>query len=123
MKKGYLAYNLTEKAQALLLVKFPPKFKKVIAHHITYAFGVSEDAPLPPKASVKVVGYASNENIECVVVEVGGTSKRADGSTYHITLSHNEKAKPVQSNDLLKEKGYEPVEAFEIETVPTFNGF
>ncbi len=123
MKKGYLAYNLTEKGRAELLERFSPVFSKVVAHHVTFEMGVGEDSPLPPKAEIKVVGYARNEKIECVVVEVGGTVHRNDGSIYHITLSHSDEARPVQSNDLLKEQGYELVEQFSVETEPTFNSF
>ena len=122
MKKGYTAYNLTEASRAKLLSVFNPKFTTVVAHHVTFAFGVNESEPIPDYTQLKVIGHAANENIECVVVEIGGTSTRPDGKTYHITLSHNDKAKPVDSNALLV-SGYQRVTPFNLEVKPTFNPF
>ncbi len=123
MSKGYVAYNLTSSSREKILSSFTPKFTKVIAHHITLAFGVDSSYPLPSNFQAKVVGYSNNENIECLVVEIAGNIYRPDGKVFHITLSHNEKAKPVDSNILLATKGYSPVSPFEIEVVPTFNAF
>lgn len=125
MKKGYIAYNLTESSRAKLLSEFPPKFSKVVAHHITVQFGVSNLEPLPVTPfKVEVIGYACNDQIECVVVRVDDKERRSsDGKLLHITLSHNEEAKPVMSNDLLMDQEYTPVSPLEIEVVPTFNTF
>ena len=108
MSKGYIAYNLTESSRAKLLGEFPPKFTKVVAHHITIMFGVDSSALLPAvPEKVEVVGYASNDKIECVVVRVDGKERReSDGKLLHITLSHNDDAKPVMSNDLLMDAEY-----------------
>ena len=122
--KGYLAYNLTDSARGELLARFSPKFSKIIAHHITIAFGVDSSQPLPEvPTQVEVIGYACNEKIECVVVEIDGKQRRSDGKLFHITLSHNDEAKPVMSNDLLMDKGFEPVERFSITVEPKFNQF
>lgn len=117
---GYTAYNLSKESKEMLLQKFVPSFEKVVCHHITHQFGVSETAPLPPKASLKVVGYAVNDRIECLVVEVNGSISRPSGGIYHITLSHKEGTKPVESNDLLK-SGYQKVSSLEIIATPCFN--
>ena len=60
---------------------------------------------------------ARGEAIECLVVEIDGSSARPDGRTYHITLSLDREAgaKPVHSNDLLKRQGWEPTPPLEIE--------
>lgn len=56
---------------------------------------------------ITVIGIASDEAIEALVVTVNGTSKRKDGSTYHITHSLTPgKRKPVDSNTLIKNKGF-----------------
>jgi hypothetical protein len=125
MTKGYIAYNLTEESRSKLLAAFPSKYSKVVAHHITCMFGVDSSTPLPamPKL-VEVVGYSSNEMIECVVVRVDSKERRdGDGKLYHITLSHTEAAKPVMSNDLLMDKEYTSVSPMRLEVVPTFNKF
>lgn len=124
MKKGYVAFNLSDAAHAMLLDRHPAKFPMIVAHHVTFAFGVDESFELPQDAEVKVVGYACDDKIECVVVEVNGSTQRpSDGKLFHITISHTKDAKPVQSNDLLRDQGYESVENFFLETIPTFNSF
>lgn len=123
MKKGYVGYNLTPDAREKILSIFSPKYIKVIAHHITLSFGVDESYLIPNHVKATVIGYAHNENIECLVVKVGDTVYRPDGKLFHITLSHNEKAKPVDSNHLLETKGYELIDTFEIDVVPKFNPF
>lgn len=125
MSKGYIAYNLTESSRAKLLSEFPPKFSKVVAHHITFQFGVDSSTPLPPvPQKVEVVGYACNDKIECVVVRADNKDRReSDGKLMHITLSHSDEAKPVMSNDLLMDAEYTSVSPMEIEVVPTFNKF
>lgn len=109
----YTCYKLTEESRSKLLSLFSPKFERVIAHHITLKFGVGQNEPMPeqPK-SCSVVGYASNEKIECLVVEVNGTTRRQDGKTLHITMSLDSNlAKPVDSNALLAESGWSPVDS------------
>lgn len=125
MIKGYIAYNLTEASRANLLSAFPPKFSKVVAHHITIMFGVNNTTPLPPiPQKVEVIGYACNEQIECLVVRADNKERReSDGKLMHITLSHSDEAKPVMSNDLLMDAEYTSVSPIEIEVDPTFNKF
>jgi hypothetical protein len=125
MSKGYIAYNLTEASRAKLLGEFPPKFSKVVAHHITLQFGVDDSTPLPPTPQkAEVIGYACNDKIECVVARVDNQERRAvDGKLLHITLSHSDEAKPVMSNDLLTDMEYTPVSPIEIIVEPTFNKF
>lgn len=117
--KGYSAFNLTESARKELLNKFPAKFEKTVAHHITYKY-MPEDQTIPDVHSVRVVGYACGDNIECVVVEVDGSTQRPDGKVFHITLSHNKETKAVESN-LLLEQGWEAVPSFNLEVAPKFN--
>lgn len=122
--KGYIAYNLNARSRDEIINRFYPKFSKVVVHHITAAFNVSDKEPLPEKPKkVVVVGYACDEKIECVVVEIDGVKTRSDGKLFHITLSHSAEAKPVMSNDLLQRQGFEPCDHFEIEVTPTFNAF
>ena len=111
----YSAYLLTEESRAQVLAAFPPRFSEVVAHHVTVRF--PDDSPPPPASSAREVGVARGEAIECLVVEIDGSSARPDGRTYHITLSLDREAgaKPVHSNDLLKRQGWEPTPPLEIE--------
>lgn len=106
---GYIAYILDSKSRRELENKFPPKFSRFIGHHITYKFGVNSTYPLPKNTeNIKVVGYSVNDNgLEALVVSLNGKVNRADGSFYHITWSlEPSKFKPVDSNNLIKSKGY-----------------
>ena len=118
---GYAAFNLTESAKTELLGKYPPKFSKVIAHHVTYRRSAKESDPIPEVDSVRVIGYCSNEFIECMVVRIGPDLLREDGKIYHITLSHAEGHKPVESNALLTSVPWEAIDPFYLEVKPAFN--
>ena len=109
-KKGYNGYLIPDQERSKILSQFPPKYSKVIAHHITNDFGVYESLP-PEIESCFIVGHAdSGDGIEALVVEVNGTVIRNDGELFHITLSLDpEKYKSKDSNNLIKEKGFEPL--------------
>ena len=124
---GYEALALTPESRAKLLQRFKPRFLDVIAHHVTYRFGVPESAKQPPgigggPTPIEVVGYACDDRIEAVLVKVNGTSKRPDGKLFHITLSldRSKGAKPVMSNDLLA-AGYTKVPPLTITGIFSFH--
>lgn len=99
----YTAYVLTDEARNLLLEKFPPKYSKVIAHHVTVEFGVPADSEVPEDAEVKIIGEAdSGDGLQALVAMVNGSTRRPDGGTYHVTWSlEPDRYKPVDSNELL----------------------
>ena len=99
----YTAYVLTDESRELLSAKFPPKYTKVIGHHVTVEFGVPEDTELPEEAEVKVIGEAdTGDGLQALVVSVNGSTRRPDGGTYHVTWSlEPERYKPVDSNALI----------------------
>ncbi len=71
--------------------------------------GADADTPLPTKPeSSQVVGRADDgESLECLVVELDGTTGRPDGSTYHITWSLGPGRRARESNDVLRDQGWE----------------
>ena len=100
-------WKLSSDQRERLLRRFPPKYKDVIADHVTLRVG---DGPLPAKPSALIVGRADDgDSLECLVVELDGTTHRPDGSTYHITWSLGPGRKPVESNDVLREYGWKPL--------------
>lgn len=104
-----------------LLSLFKPSYPDVIAHHVTERPGVPKDSSPPEAADVVVIGYAKGEGIEALVVQVNGTTDRPIGGTYHITWSLDAAAgfKPVDSNRLIKEEGFQPIVlTIPIKTVP-----
>jgi hypothetical protein len=98
---GYSAFVLTDKSRNMLLAAHPPKFSKVIAHHITHEFGIDvSKTPMKPKC-VKVVGYAFDDSLDAVVVKVDGGTDRPDGKIYHVTMSLEPYRKPKEANELV----------------------
>lgn len=106
-------WKLPEVERELLLRKFPPKYGDVVADHVTLRIGAAADTPLPNKPeSSKVVGRADDgRSLECLVVEIDGTTDRPDGSTYHITWSLGPGRRASESNDVLRDQGWDYVEA------------
>ena len=59
-----------------------------------------------------MIGHADDgQSLECLVVEIDGTFDRPDGSTYHITWSLGPERRARESNDLLRDHGFRPIEA------------
>jgi hypothetical protein len=95
-----------------LLARFPPKYENLIADHVTLRVGATTETPLPRKPEARIVGRADDgRNLECLVVELDGTTDRPDGSTYHITWSLGPGRKARESNDVLRDQGWHPLPA------------
>jgi hypothetical protein len=102
-----MGWKLLSDERERLLRCFPPKYKNVIADHVTLRVG---HGLLPAKADARIVGRADDgDSLECLVVELDGTTDRPDGSSYHITWSLGLGRKAVESNDVLRESGWEPI--------------
>src|SRR3954464_12979869 len=98
-------WKLPPEERQRLLQRFPPKYENVIADHVTLRVG---GTALPPKPQAQNVGRADDGNsLECLVVELDGTTGRPDGSTYHITWSLGPGRKAIESNDVLRDRGWE----------------
>jgi len=85
----------------------------VIADHVTLNVGASAQTPLPRRPDTsRIVGHADDRSgVECMVVELDGTTDRPDGSTYHITWSLGPGRKARESNDVLRERRWKPLPA------------
>ena len=101
-------WKLPREERALLLERFPPRYEQVIADHVTLRLGANASTPLPRRPEVaRIVGRADDgESLECMVVELDGTTDRPDGSTYHVTWSLGPRRKARESNDVLRERGW-----------------
>ena len=89
-----------------LLKAHPPAYKKVVADHVTLK--VDPKAPLPPRVKAAIVGSTDDqEGVQAMVVTIDGATDRPDGSTYHITWSLGDGRRAVESNDVLKERGWD----------------
>jgi hypothetical protein len=105
-------WKLARDDRARLLQRFPPRYENVIADHVTLRVGTSAETPLPAKPDAQIVGRADDgESLECLVVELDGTTDRPDGSTYHITWSLGPGRRAIESNDVLHDQGWENISA------------
>jgi hypothetical protein len=85
-----------------LLQQFPPKFRNVVADHVTLQSDAADDAPLPQETEGEIVGRVEDgKGVEAMIVAIGGTTDRPDGSTYHITWSLEDGREAKESNDVL----------------------
>jgi hypothetical protein len=100
-----------------LLRRFPPEWPDVIADHITLDAKAGPKAALPQETEAQIVGEINDgEGLQAIVVAVGSTTDRPDGSTYHITWSLDcaRGRRPVQSNEVIAARGWRPLD----QTVP-----
>ena len=105
-------WKLTRDEREQLLQRFPPKYEQVIADHVTLRTGATPDTPLPRKPEARVVGRADDgDSLECLVVALDGTTDRPDGSTYHVTWSLGPGRKARESNDVLRDNGWDHIDA------------
>jgi hypothetical protein len=105
-------WKLSPDERASLLQRFPPKYENVIADHVTLRTRATPQTPLPSKPKARIVGRADDgRSLECFVVELDGTTDRPDGSTYHITWSLGPGRNARESNDVLHEQGWAPIDA------------
>ena len=107
-----IGWKVPRDERATLLERFPPRYSNVIADHVTLRTGASRHTPLPGKPDARIVGRADDGNsLECLVVELNGTTDRPDGSTYHITWSLGPGRDARESNDVLRDRGWRPIDA------------
>ena len=105
-------WKLPRDEREQLLQRFPPLYAEVVADHVTLRVGASAKTPLPPKPDARIVGRADDgKSLECLVVELDGTTDRPDGSTFHITWSLGPGRKARESNDVLRDLGWRPIDA------------
>jgi hypothetical protein len=100
-------WKLDRAQRGELLQQFPPAYARIDADHVTLQTEASADAPLPGETMGEIVGRADDgRGVEAMVVSIGGTTDRPDGSTYHLTWSLAEGRKAVESNDVIAAHGW-----------------
>ena len=104
-------WKLPSDERERLLERFPPQYENVVADHVTLNVGASQQTPLPRDVDAEVVGRADDgKSLECLVVRIGDTTERPDGSIYHITWSLGPTRKAKESNDVLREQDWDHLE-------------
>ncbi len=116
-----IGWLLDEAARPMLLSRFLPRYTDVVAHHVTLRPNAPAHMPLPAATTAEIVGEAGDgRGVQALVVNIGGTVRRPDGSTYHITWSLDRGAgrKPVESNHLIAKHGWSNCEPVPIRLEP-----
>ncbi|MBC7985831.1 MAG: hypothetical protein H7X93_04050 [Sphingomonadaceae bacterium] len=115
-------WKLADADRQKLLARFAPLFPDRIADHVTLDSEAGPDAPLPEETRADVVGEVDDgAGLEALVVAIGGTTDRPDGSTYHITWSLDRAAgrEAVESNEVIARLGWRSIaEPIAIEIIP-----
>ncbi len=102
-----VGWLLDQEDRDQLLALFLPAYANLVAHHVTLGLGTKAALPLPRETEGIVVGSTDDgAGVQALVVEIGGTARRPDGSTYHITWSLAEGREAVESNDVLRTRGW-----------------
>ena len=105
-----IGWQLDRGQRADLLERIGPKYGNVVADHVTLAARVAPDTPEPDPIAAEAVGHIDDDRgVEALVVSVGGTTDRPDGSTYHITWSLGPGRKARESNDVLAGGPWQPL--------------
>lgn len=119
MPSHIVGWMLDREDRAALLRVFPPAYGRVVAEHVTLQAGLPPRPALPSATEAEVVGIADDgAGVQALVVEIGGTTARPDGSTYHITWSLADGRKPVESNQVIRRHGWKPVARHRIRLSP-----
>lgn len=109
MAGAILGWRLDDADRTALLAQFPPRYPEAVADHITHG-RAGEAPPLPEVTSSTIVGRADDgSGIEALVVAIGGSPARWDGSHYHITWSLGDGCAARESNDVISSRGWQPV--------------
>jgi hypothetical protein len=107
-----VGWRLDRHHRELLLATITPAYRNVVADHVTLAVGVAEDHAPPTATHGEVVGHVDDgAGVQALVIRIGGTTARPDGSVYHITWSLDPARgrAAIESNDVIRELGWEPL--------------
>ena len=105
----YTGWLVDPAARDTLLARFPPRYPRVIAHHVTQTFG-DRDAQAPEATTAEIVGEADDGlGVQALVVAIGGSPARLDGGTYHVTWSLAEGRVAWESNAVIAASGWTAV--------------
>lgn len=93
------------------MMRFSARYPKVVADHVTLRYGTDVQTALPTEHAGAVIGEADDGlGVQALVVAIGGRSERGDGSHYHLTWSLAKGRKAKESNDVIAQCGWRPVD-------------
>jgi uncharacterized phage protein gp47/JayE len=105
-----IGWTLDEGERSALLEQLPPRHANVVAHHVTLATDAA-DLDVPNEVRAAIVGRTDDEaGVEAMVVAIDGSTARPDGSTFHITWSLGQGRRARESNNVLKQRGWQELD-------------
>lgn len=111
MAGSYVGWALHPQDREALLEAFPPAYPKVVADHVTLSLASVMKGDLPKARAGEVVGITDDgAGVQALVVRIEGTTDRPDGSTYHLTWSLGPGRRAVESNEVLRERGWTAID-------------
>lgn len=118
MDRRVTGWKLYPEDRARLLGRFEPRYAQTVADHVTLK---SDDTRPPPADTVgRVIGVADDgDGVQALVVEIGGTTNRPSGGTYHITWSLAEGRQAKESNKVIGERGWTAKDGGEVRLTGT----
>ncbi|MFL5296199.1 MAG: hypothetical protein ACJ798_07430 [Phenylobacterium sp.] len=106
----YTGWLIDPQARPRLLDAVPPRYPRVVAHHVTLKFGDREAKP-PQDTTGQIVGEADDgRGVQALVVRIDGGTERPDGGTWHVTWSLAPGREARESNDVIAQHGWRPIE-------------
>ncbi|MDT9597404.1 hypothetical protein [Sphingosinicella rhizophila] len=103
-----IGWKIDPEQRKELLQQFPPRFRNVVADHVTLRTKAAGDARLPDENHGEIVGRVSDgSGVEAMIVSIGGTTDRPGEGTYHITWSLEGGRKARESNEALRQQPWE----------------
>ena len=119
MGRSIAGWKIGPEERDRLLARFPPRYERRVADHVTLRFGTDADTPLPAETEARIVGEADDDaGVQALVVEIGGTIARGDGSHFHITWSLGGGRTAKESNDVIAAGGWTAVDPVRIALQP-----
>ena len=102
-----IGWKLDREQRRELLQQFPPRYRDVDADHVTLKTNAAADSALPEETLGEIVGRGDDgAGVEAMVVAIAGTTRRPDGSIYHITWSLGPGRKAQESNKVLAARAW-----------------
>jgi hypothetical protein len=102
----YTGWLLDPAEREALLARFPPRYPRAAAHHVTLKFGDAAAQP-PGEVAAEIVGEADDgQGVQAMVVAIDGTTTRPDGGTFHITWSLADGREARESNAVIAQRGW-----------------
>jgi hypothetical protein len=107
-RRNITGWKLDPGQRTALLGRFPPRYGRTVADHVTLKPDPPTGALPPAPAEAVMVGRADDgEGVEAMVVRMDGSTDRPDGSTWHITWSLADGRQAKESNDVIAARGWD----------------